>query len=253
MTDFAKGSYFINRTDQVLGPDGTPQKARDPDFGPAPGSGTHMCHLSMKMLKSILDVGLFEAMSWARCGAVKWVQNQPRGIADNTFAEEALPKIDDFITTIPYDDVVKVTQPAFHSDITKAHRNAIPKRSVILLNTPSHVYFRTAGIDEKPIPRINIPNPEFLTDAGKKLDLWRLQDRRARVPGGLSSRGLQRAVGKLIQGLIIKCASMFAQLFSDPAPSRPEPIFRGIDRESVRVKQELAETVSNAMKSRELS
>ena len=67
---------------------------------------THMCRLSMKMLKSILDVGLFEAMSWARWGAVKWVQNQPRGVADNTFAEEALPKIEDFITTIPYEEFV---------------------------------------------------------------------------------------------------------------------------------------------------
>ena len=217
---------------------------------------THMCHLSMKMLKSILDVGLFEAMSWARWGAVKWVQNQPRGIADNTFAEEALPKIEDFISTIPFADFVNVIQPAFHSDITKAHRNAILKRSVILLNTPSHVYFRTAGIDEKPIPRISIPNPEFLTDAGKKLyGAFKNGVRMFPEDFQVEVRKEQEWVGKLIQKRLDERrpdhqmrVNVRAALFGDSAPSRPEPIFRGIDRESVRVKRELAETASNAMK-----
>ena len=39
--------------------------------------------LSIKALKSLLDVGLCESMSWARWGAVKWVQNQPRALAAN--------------------------------------------------------------------------------------------------------------------------------------------------------------------------
>ena len=210
----------------------------------------------MKMLKSILDVGLFEAMSWARWEAVKWVQKQPRGVADSTFAEDALPKIEDFITTIPYADFVKVIQPAFHSDITKAHRNAILKRSVILLNTPSHVYFRTAGIDEKPIPRISVPSPEFLTDAGKKLyGAFKNGARMLPEDFQVEVRKEQEWVGKLIQKRLDERRpdhqmrlSVRAALFGDSAPSRPEPIFRGIDRESVRVKRELADTVSNAMK-----
>ena len=43
--------------------------------------------LSIKPLKSLLDVGLYESMSWARWGAVKWAQNQPRALAANTYDE----------------------------------------------------------------------------------------------------------------------------------------------------------------------
>ena len=39
--------------------------------------------LGLKALKSLLDVGLYESMSWARWGAVKWVQNQPRDLLGN--------------------------------------------------------------------------------------------------------------------------------------------------------------------------
>ena len=55
--------------------------------------------LSSKMLKSLLDVGLYEAMAWARWGAVKWVQNQPRAVADNTYEPSALP--DESISSHP--------------------------------------------------------------------------------------------------------------------------------------------------------
>lgn len=41
--------------------------------------------LGLKALKSLLDVGLYESMSWARWGAVKWVQNQPRALAANAY------------------------------------------------------------------------------------------------------------------------------------------------------------------------
>ena len=41
--------------------------------------------LSIKALKSLLDVGLCESMSWARWSAIKWVPNQPRALAANTY------------------------------------------------------------------------------------------------------------------------------------------------------------------------
>ena len=41
--------------------------------------------LGLKALKSLLDVGLYESMSWARWGAVKWAQNEPRALAANAY------------------------------------------------------------------------------------------------------------------------------------------------------------------------
>ena len=41
--------------------------------------------------------------------------------------------------------------------------------SSFIVNTATHVYYRMAGINEKPVPRIHIEASEFLTDAGKKL------------------------------------------------------------------------------------
>lgn len=35
--------------------------------------------------QAFLDVGLYESMCWARWGATKWVQNEPRAAADNTY------------------------------------------------------------------------------------------------------------------------------------------------------------------------
>ena len=43
---------------------------------------TSLSLLSMKMVKAVLDVGLYESMCWARWGATKWVQNEPRAVAD---------------------------------------------------------------------------------------------------------------------------------------------------------------------------
>ena len=41
--------------------------------------------LDMKLVKAFLDVGLYETMAWARWGARKWMQNQPRAVADSTY------------------------------------------------------------------------------------------------------------------------------------------------------------------------
>ncbi|CAE7362281.1 unnamed protein product [Symbiodinium sp. CCMP2592] len=125
--------------------------------------------LSNKMLKSLLDVGLYEAMSWARWGAVKWVQNQPRAVADNTFDEDYKVKTESFLPSVPHEEFSNIIKPAFGPDITKAHMNAIFKRSVFVVNTDTHIYYRKAGINQDRIPRIEIPNAEYMTDAGKAL------------------------------------------------------------------------------------
>ena len=124
--------------------------------------------LSNKMLKSLLDVGLYEAMSWARWGAVKWVQNQPRAVADNTFDEDKV-KTESFLPCVPYEEFSSIIKPAFGPDITKAHMNAIFQRSVFVVNTDTHIYYRKAGINQDRVPRIEIPNAEYMTDAGKAL------------------------------------------------------------------------------------
>ncbi|CAE7703323.1 unnamed protein product [Symbiodinium sp. CCMP2592] len=125
--------------------------------------------LSNKMLKSLLDVGLYEAMSWARWGAVKWVQNQPRAVADNTFDEDYKVKTESFLPSVPHEEFSNIIKPAFGPDITKAHMNAIFKRSVFVVNTDTHIYYRKARINQDRIPRIEIPNAEYMTDAGKAL------------------------------------------------------------------------------------
>ena len=57
--------------------------------------------LGLKALKSLLDVGLYESMSWARWGAVKWVQNQPRALAAN--ADEAgVDEGESFMSTLNF-------------------------------------------------------------------------------------------------------------------------------------------------------
>ena len=42
-------------------------------------------------------------MAWARWGASKWVQNEPRAVADNTY-EEAIPVPPDYLLEINFTD-----------------------------------------------------------------------------------------------------------------------------------------------------
>ena len=46
---------------------------------------TTLTALNIKTVKAFLDVGVCESMCWARWGATKWVQNEPRAVADNTY------------------------------------------------------------------------------------------------------------------------------------------------------------------------
>ena len=130
---------------------------------------TTLRSLSTKVLKYFLDVGLYESMVWARWGATKWVQNEPRACADNTWDEDALPDVFDFEPSIPFKPFWESIKGAFISDAEKSHRDAILKRTAILFNSKQHVYYRPAGINQNPIRRKNIPLAEYLTAAGKEL------------------------------------------------------------------------------------
>ena len=130
---------------------------------------TTLRSLSTKVLKYFLDVGLYESMVWARWGATKWVQNEPRACADNTWDEDALPDVFDFEPSIPFKPFWESIKGAFISDAEKFHRDAILKRTAILFNSKQHVYYRPAGINQNPIRRKNIPLAEYLTAAGKEL------------------------------------------------------------------------------------
>ena len=67
----------------------------------------------------------------------------------------------------PVSATMRSRKPAFGPDITKAHMNAILKRSVFVVNTDTHIHYRKAGIKQDRVRRIEIPNAECLTDAGK--------------------------------------------------------------------------------------
>ena len=218
---------------------------------------TCMRVLSSKVLKSLLDVGLYEAMSWARWGAVKWVQNQPRAVADNTFDDEVELTEPDFVTSVSFDDFMKIIRPAFHPDISKSHLQAFLKRSCIIVNTATHVYYRMAGINEKPVPRIHIEAAEFLTDAGKKLyGAFKNGSRILPEDFDAQVRREQAWVGEMVDKRVAERrpdhhlrVGVRRRLFGDAsASSRKDPIFRQVDRDAVRVKRERAEEVEQVFK-----
>ena len=208
---------------------------------------THMNVLTSKLLKSILDVGLYEAMSWARWGAVKWVQNQPRAIADNSYDEDYKLDVPDFVPAIDFEKFIDLIKPAFRDDITKSHMNAVLKRSVILLNTSTHVYYRMAGINKSPVQRINLEDPEFLTQEGKTLyGAFKNGSRLMPDCFQIEVRKEQEWVSKLIEKRLEErrpdhAARVALRRGLWGESPRPEPIFRQIDRANVRVKREREE------------
>ena len=218
---------------------------------------TCMRVLSSKVLKSLLDVGRYEAMSWARWGAVKWVQNQPRAVADNTFDDEVVLTEPDFVTSVSFDDFMKIIRPAFHPHISKSHMQAVLKRSCIIVNTATHVYYHMAGINEKPVPRIHIEAAEFLTDAGKKLyGAFKNGSRILPEYFDAQVRREEAWVGELVDKRVAERrpdhhlrVGVRRGLFGDAsASSRRAPIFRQVDRDAVRVKRERAEEVEQVFK-----
>ena len=60
---------------------------------------TSLSLLSIKMVKAFLDVGLYESMACARWGATKWVQNEPRGVADSTY-DDGVPLPPSFVNQV---------------------------------------------------------------------------------------------------------------------------------------------------------
>ena len=69
---------------------------------------TSLSILDMKLVKAFLDVGLFyESMAWARWGASKWEQNQPRAVANNIY-EDGLDLPHDFLDHITFENFYKL-------------------------------------------------------------------------------------------------------------------------------------------------
>lgn len=127
-----------------------------------------MQHVGLKILKSFLDVGLYESMAWARWGASKWVQNQPRAIAANAY-DTSVDEGHVVVGTLPFKNFWEMIRPAMTVNATHADINAILKRSVFIVVTKQFVYFRPDGVNENPVERIAVDGPDFLTDAGKEL------------------------------------------------------------------------------------
>ena len=123
--------------------------------------------LGMKALKSLLDVGLHESMSWARWGAVKWVQNQPRAMASNTYEADS-EEGESFLEHIKFSTFWEMVRPCLCKEASKADVDAILKRATFLVNTKNFVYYRKAGINEEHVPRKSMVNADYLTDEGKK-------------------------------------------------------------------------------------
>ena len=126
-----------------------------------------MQHVGLKILKSFLDVGLYESMAWARWGASKWVQNQPRAIAANAY-DASVDEGSAFVGTLPFKSFWEMIRPAVSTNASHADINALLKRSVFIVVTKKFVYFRPDGVNEDPVERIAVDHPDFLTADGKE-------------------------------------------------------------------------------------
>ena len=126
-----------------------------------------MQHVGLKILKSFLDVGLYESMAWARWGASKWVQNQPRAIAANAY-DASVDEGSAFVGTPPFKSFWEMIRPAVSTNASHADINALLKRSVFIVVTKKFVYFRPDGVNEDPVERIAVDHPDFLTADGKE-------------------------------------------------------------------------------------
>ena len=93
----------------------------------------------------MLDVGLYESMSWARWGAVKWVQNQPRALAANAY-DASVIEGESFIPMLKFETFWEMVRPC----------------------TKQFVYYRKNGVNDDQVPRKCIPDAGYLTDEGKK-------------------------------------------------------------------------------------
>jgi hypothetical protein len=124
--------------------------------------------LPMKVVKALLDVGLHEAMAWARWGATKWVANEPRAVADQFYDPGAVTEPEIWPSSTN-EQFTKMIRPAFHQCAAPAEIDAVLKRAAFLVNSKTHVYYRKAGVNDDPVPRKCMIKAEYLTPAGKQL------------------------------------------------------------------------------------
>ena len=92
-----------------------------------------LCCILIKMLLAFLNVADFESMTWARWGASKWAQLQPRAIADNAYNPHAQPQND--FPAVTFIEFVKMVEGSFHKDASNAMLDAIFKRAGFIVNT----------------------------------------------------------------------------------------------------------------------
>ena len=126
-----------------------------------------MQHVGVKILKAFLDVGLFESMAWARWGAAKWVQNQPRAVAANAYEARA-DGGDKLVPILPFQNFWEMIRPAIAENASHADVKAILKRSVFIVVTKGFVYYRQDGVNEDPVSRISMDGVDFLTAEAKE-------------------------------------------------------------------------------------
>ena len=160
----AEGSPCIRCTPEIDFLRGEPGSILMGDFL----DDTSLSLLSMKMVKAFLEVGLYESMAWARWGATKWVQNEPRAVADNSY-DDGVPLPPSFMNEVSFKTFWKIIRPAFTEQATPAHMDAIFKRGAFLANSKEHLYYRPAGINKDPVRRISMPICEYLTEEGKQV------------------------------------------------------------------------------------
>ena len=113
--------------------------------------------LGLKALKSLLDVGLYESMSWARWG----------GVTANAY-DASVIEGESFIPMLKFETFWEMVRPCLCKEATKADVDAILKRATFLVNTKQFVYYRKNGINDDQVARKCIPDADYLTDEGKK-------------------------------------------------------------------------------------
>ena len=126
-----EGDASIRVTTEVDFLRGEPGSVMMGDFLDDPG----LQNILMKMVKSILDVALYEAMRYARWGATKWARHEPRGIADNAYDPDAINSTSVAWTHITFLEFYNMVRPAFHQNASKTDMEAIFKRSAFVVVT----------------------------------------------------------------------------------------------------------------------
>ena len=133
----------------------------------------------VRAIKSFADVGDDESMIWARWGATKCVQGQPRLIMDNTFNPATLlPTVGSF-PTISHKDFLAAVSPTFPPGTTDANLMACLKRSHLTLNFTAsdgtvYVLHRLASEGTEPVPCVVLDESNFInSDGRRRIGSWK--------------------------------------------------------------------------------